>query len=124
MNVRGGSEAILAVPYGHSVIKKGLFIQPLYGQLFLPRPTWAFVRNEGLTVMTFNSMLGNPQPAGVVAAIRASGADVVAIQELSRPVATVIERDLASEYPYQELAPQHDDTGMGVISRYPPQVLK
>lgn len=91
----------------------------LYGQLFVPRPGRALAHDSGLKVMTFNTLLSNPQPTRVVASIRASGADVVALQELSKRVAAAIERELAGEYPYQALAPRRDDTGMGVISRYP-----
>jgi vancomycin resistance protein VanJ len=91
----------------------------LYGQLFVPRPAPALARDDGLKVMTFNTLVTNSQPARVIAAIRASAADVVALQELSPWVAAMIERELTREYPYQALAPQRDDSGMGLISRYP-----
>jgi vancomycin resistance protein VanJ len=67
-------------------------------------------------------MLGsNQHPEGVVTAIRDSGADVVALQELNPPGAARIQRDLATAYPYQALAPREGDSGMGVVSRYPLQ---
>src|SRR5262249_347103 len=63
----------------------------------------------------------NQHPEGVVATIRNSGADVVALQELNPPAAARIRRDLAAVYPYQALDPRAGDGGMGVVSRYPLQ---
>jgi endonuclease/exonuclease/phosphatase (EEP) superfamily protein YafD len=55
----------------------------------------------------------------VVAAIEASNADIVALQELNHPAAESIERDLAARYPYQVLQPDVKVGGMGILSRYP-----
>jgi hypothetical protein len=48
--------------------------------------------------MTFN-MPDSKHPEGVVATIRSSGADVVALQELNPPAAARIQRDPATAYP-------------------------
>jgi vancomycin resistance protein VanJ len=78
-------------------------------------------RAEGapLRVATFNLWQSNERVADTIAAIRRQQADVVALQELSGPMALVIERDLADVYPYQYLTPGMSTAGLGVISRYP-----
>jgi vancomycin resistance protein VanJ len=90
----------------------------LYGGLLLPKFPPG---NSGptISVMTYNVMGANEQTAQVMAASRASDADVIALQELNPPIAKAIRRDLAAEYPYQVLNPRAGVTGMGVISRYP-----
>jgi endonuclease/exonuclease/phosphatase (EEP) superfamily protein YafD len=91
----------------------------LYGGLWLPRPATAQPAGPSLTVMTFNTLGFNRCPECVVASVRASGADLVNFQELSRPVAAALARDLAQEYPYRVLAPREGTGGMGAISRLP-----
>jgi vancomycin resistance protein VanJ len=90
-----------------------------YGWLWWPKRAPAQAGDVILTVMTFNMLGDNQHPEGVVVAIRDSGADVVAIQELNPPAAAYIQRDLADAYPYQTLNPHEGDSGMGIISRYP-----
>jgi endonuclease/exonuclease/phosphatase (EEP) superfamily protein YafD len=91
----------------------------LYGGLFLPKSSTAHSSSPTLTVMSYNLLGYNENGGGIVTAIRASNADVVALQELNPLVAEAIRRDLAREYPYQALDPQEGVTGMGVLSRYP-----
>jgi len=91
----------------------------LYGPLFLPRPLPAAASGPQLRVMTTNVLGWNRQPEGVVAALHASDADVIAIQELNLLHAAAIREQLAAEYPYQILDPQDGVSGSGLISRYP-----
>ena len=91
----------------------------LYGGLWLPRSPASQPTGPAVTVMTFNTLGFNRCPECVVASVRASGADLVNFQELSRPVAAALARDLATEYPYQVLKPTAQTQGMGVISRLP-----
>jgi len=91
----------------------------LYGGLLLPPPSSRAPSGLTIRVMTSNVLGFNEQTTRVIAAIRASNADVVALQELNPPVAEAIQRDLSAEYPYQILDPRHGVTGMGVLSRYP-----
>jgi endonuclease/exonuclease/phosphatase (EEP) superfamily protein YafD len=93
----------------------------LWGGLFLPRAASAPQDAPTLTVMTYNALGYTPAAGAVVAAIRASEADVVALQELNPAVAAAIERELADRYPYQVLDPHPTVFGMGTISRYPLQ---
>ncbi len=91
-----------------------------YAGLFGPRERARDRDERGLTVMTMNVLFHNQRPERVVAAIRASGADVIGIQELNPAIARAIARDLARDYPYQVLAPHGDSSaGMGTISNYP-----
>lgn len=89
-----------------------------FGGLFAPNTTIA-AGDRALTVMTYNILGFNRHPERVVAAIQASGADVVSMQELSPEVAAAIARDLRATYPYQILDPQPGVEGLGLISRYP-----
>jgi len=90
-----------------------------YGGLFLPKSSPVQASSPTLSVQTFNMLGFNEHPEGVVAALRAGDADLVAIQELNPATAIAIEQDLRDLYPYQELDPQEGVTGMGVLSRYP-----
>lgn len=94
-----------------AVLYGGLYVAPASADAALATPT--------LRVMTYNMLRHNEDGAAVVAAIHASDADVVAIQELNVPVAGAIAQDLNDQYPYQLLEPGIDRAGMGIVSRYP-----
>lgn len=53
-----------------------------------------------------------------MAALRSSGADIIALQELTDEHATAIERDLRDLYPYQSLY-GYGIPGKGLLSHYP-----
>ncbi len=91
----------------------------LYGSLFLPRITHAQVSDKVLTVMTYNVLGFNGDTPGIIADIRASGADVVGLGELGLDMGTAVEQKLIDLYPYQVLEPQPDVFGTGIISRHP-----
>jgi vancomycin resistance protein VanJ len=95
----------------------------LFGKLYLPKPSQAPADTSSLTVLSYNLLFKNDRADRVVAALRASGADVIAMQELNSRTAAAIRQELAQQYPYQALDPHDDDSGMGVISRYPLQEL-
>lgn len=67
-----------------------------------------------LTVVSHNVDEENPDPAGTARALAASGADVLALEELSRKATPVYERELAAGYPYHSV-----DLGVGLWSKYP-----
>jgi endonuclease/exonuclease/phosphatase (EEP) superfamily protein YafD len=68
--------------------------------------------------MTYNVANGLAKPADLVAALRASFADVIGLEELAPDQAIAIERDLRDLYPHQILHPL-GIPGKGVISRFP-----
>lgn len=76
-------------------------------------------RDPDLTVMTFNVHADPRDPEPTLRALRASGADLIALQELSPELARTIRDELASDYPHQLLAPAPRGFGMGVIGRVP-----
>jgi endonuclease/exonuclease/phosphatase (EEP) superfamily protein YafD len=98
------------------VVLVGVF---LYGGLFLPSLDLDPVSGPQITVMTSNVLGYNSHPEGVISSIRASDADVVALQELNPEIAEAIRHELYDEYPYQELTPAVGVSGLGVISRRP-----
>ncbi len=71
-----------------------------------------------LTAMTYNIGNGLARPAPLVALLRASGADVVGLQEMSDVQADAIRRDLRDVFPHQALYPA-GFAGKGLLSRYP-----
>ncbi len=96
----------------------------LYGAFFLPNLNAATACSAGpecrrLTVMSYN-LLGDERPDvdAQVALIRESGAEIVALQEVSERAAAAIERDLADLYPYRILEPR-GIPGTGLLSKYP-----
>ncbi|MFD6175340.1 endonuclease/exonuclease/phosphatase family protein [Streptomyces coeruleorubidus] len=67
-----------------------------------------------LTVATHNVNADNPDPAGTARDVAASGADVVALEELTAGAVPTYERALDSTYPY------HSVQGtVGLWSKYP-----
>ncbi|MBI5566245.1 MAG: endonuclease/exonuclease/phosphatase family protein [Chloroflexi bacterium] len=91
-----------------------------YGGSFVPRgnaaPTAAALR-----FMTYNLHAETLQLEPMLALIRKSKADLVALQELSPEMAQAIEASLATDYPYRALHPSFENPilGQGVLSRYP-----
>ena len=68
--------------------------------------------------MTFNVHTANTNKAGVLAAIRAAGADVVALQEVDSAWMLAL-LDLRTEYPYAVAEPREDNFGICLLSRWP-----
>ncbi|MET8976932.1 endonuclease/exonuclease/phosphatase family protein [Streptomyces sp. NPDC004539] len=67
-----------------------------------------------LVLVSHNVAAGNPDPAGTARALAASGADVLALEEITERARGVYERELSSAYPY------HSVLGtVGVWSRLP-----
>ncbi|MFE3327411.1 endonuclease/exonuclease/phosphatase family protein [Streptomyces sp. NPDC059176] len=67
-----------------------------------------------LTVATHNVNADNPDPEGTARDVAASGADVIALEELKADVVPVYEKALAGQYRY------HDVKGtVGLWSKYP-----
>lgn len=77
--------------------------------------------DDDLVVLSWNLEVGSRPIADSVAALLASDADVIALQELTPDVAEAIEADdeLTLRYPYRTLVPTTDFTGMGILSRHP-----
>ncbi|MCA9911398.1 MAG: endonuclease/exonuclease/phosphatase family protein [Anaerolineae bacterium] len=91
-----------------------------YGVLFVPRPAIP-ARDDGLTLLTFNVSKDNRDFEGIARTVRAVGADVVALQEITPAAALYLEAALADEYPYQALHPADSYPGQGILSQYPLQ---
>ena len=96
----------------------GCFIY-LYGALFWPLvPTGAPEPSaDDLALMTFNLGPGQSTPEYVAQAIAQTSADIVAVQELTVPLAEQLRADLGTTYPYMLLDPESETTGL--LSRYP-----
>lgn len=94
----------------------------LFGQSFI----YPMFRSGGdpandntITVMTFNVRADNANMDGIEELLKGSGADLIALQELTPPVSELVERELADEYPYMLLEPWPLGNSSGIISRYP-----
>lgn len=67
-----------------------------------------------LTVVSHNVDEENPDPLRTAQALAGSGADVLALEELSTKATPVYERELAARYPYHSV-----HLGVGLWSKYP-----
>jgi vancomycin resistance protein VanJ len=91
-----------------------------YGVFFTPRSMAAVPSAATLKILTYNLHAEAKDLDGMIAVIRASGADIVALQEVSAAATSRFSKDLAQLYPYQALHPQrYANAGQGVLSRYP-----
>ena len=89
----------------------------LFGGQFLPSLV-SPNGSETLTVMTYNVADGLVSPNSLVAVIRNSDVDIVALEELGEEQAIAISQDLRSIYPHQALY-GYGIPGKGLLSRYP-----
>jgi len=71
-----------------------------------------------LTVMTYNVGNGRARPDRLVQILRASGADLVGLQELCSDQAEALAAQLSDQYPYQSLYPD-GFAGKALLSRFP-----
>ncbi|MDT9700081.1 endonuclease/exonuclease/phosphatase family protein [Streptomyces sp. P17] len=102
--VRKSATALIAV-----VLPAGVWLN-LFGGLLTDKTS----AGGDLTVATHNVNAENPDPSGTARDVAASGADVVALQELTATAVPVYEKALASTYKY------HSVQGtVGLWSKYP-----
>jgi vancomycin resistance protein VanJ len=97
----------------------GLLACWLFVGWFIPQPTAPQLRAPSLIAMTYNLAAGSPDPAPIIAAIRASDADLVGLFELQPDMSRAIEAALGTEYPFQALLPDPGAHGIGALSRFP-----
>ncbi|NJO84852.1 MAG: hypothetical protein HC828_20200 [Blastochloris sp.] len=71
----------------------------LFGGRFIPHLPVAAASPGGLRLVTFNQLFSNQQVDVVIDALRASEADVIALQELSPTLAAAIEQQLGEQLP-------------------------
>jgi len=92
----------------------------LYGPFFAPVRTTAHAANDpSLTVLSFNIWAGSRAQA-TIDVIAANGwPDIVALQELTPPMAELILAKVGDHYPYHllDITPYH--YGLGIFSRFP-----
>jgi vancomycin resistance protein VanJ len=89
-----------------------------YGSSFLLR---ANNGNADFAVLTYNIHAEHQDVSGMIAVIRESNADVVAVQELSTFAEEHLRAGLNDIYPYMALYPDaaRPTRGQGILSRYP-----
>jgi vancomycin resistance protein VanJ len=90
----------------------------LYGPLFWPHGE-PLADRPRLAVLSFNALGLNHDVHSTVELVRASRADVVALQELNPEAAAALERELGGLYPYRWLEPRVGVTGGGLLSKLP-----
>jgi vancomycin resistance protein VanJ len=74
--------------------------------------------SQPFTVLTYNVGNGRAHPARLADMLRASGADIVALQELNHLQAQAIEESLTVEFRYRAMFPG-GFAGKAILSRYP-----
>ncbi|MCA9881801.1 MAG: endonuclease/exonuclease/phosphatase family protein [Anaerolineae bacterium] len=85
----------------------------------LPKTTDLNARGTDVTIMTFNILHRDGDYQDRAQAIRESGADIVAVQELDQAAAARFQQDLIDIYPYQALYPERWYAGQGILSKIP-----
>jgi endonuclease/exonuclease/phosphatase family metal-dependent hydrolase len=102
-------------------ISSSLVFLLIFSNIFNPHRHFSrkVVKNGGITVMTFNILKSNPDSSKLIQVIRDSGADIVALQEVTQSVKQLIAQELVHIYPYQAIDEQPSDTNSwnGLISR-------
>jgi vancomycin resistance protein VanJ len=89
-----------------------------FGFLFLPRRPPEQVQGVELKVMTFNVHRRNDNASGIVDLIRAQKPDIIALQELPDRISSMLQAELAQEYPHQ-LVEERYSMPLALFSRYP-----
>jgi endonuclease/exonuclease/phosphatase (EEP) superfamily protein YafD len=98
----------------------GLAFLLLYGAMIPPRARPAPADRPTLVVYTHNLHMQPVDLNAAADAIRASAADVVALQELGETAAATLADALRDAYPYQALFPIGETpAGGGILSRWP-----
>ncbi len=90
----------------------------------LRRPFTEVAAGQPLRIVSLNQRYKNWGVEQILDAIAQQNADLVAIQELSQPVAEALATEMQQRYPYQLLAPSLSSEGMGLLSRYPFEVVR
>lgn len=92
-----------------------------YAVMFMPRNVPTVAAGEPLAVLTYNLKSQADDLDAALDTIFDADADVVALQELSQPMADALATALADAYPYQahHAMPGNPIPGQGLLSRYP-----
>ena len=91
----------------------------LYGSLFLPgRGNTALESTTMIRAMTYNVAVNSVSSDDLIAAMRASDADIIALEEFGLELQAALKNELLEEYPYRIMAGEFIG-GKGLFSRYP-----
>lgn len=90
----------------------------------LRRPFTKVSAGQPLRIVSLNQRFKNGRVERILDAVAQQNGDVVAIQELSPLVAAALAAEMQERYPYQLLAPSRSSEGMGLLSRYPFEVVR
>ncbi len=93
-----------------------------YGVMFLPRSVTIPPDALQVRLMTYNLHAERNIFAPMLDIIRQSGADIVAVQEMSTPMEPQLNDHLADVYPYRATYPEPEGGayhGRGILSKYP-----
>ncbi len=89
------------------------------GPWFVPSGADTPPGGRQLRVLTFNVLYTNQQTDAIIETLRMHDADVIGFQELTSPVASVIEQELGHVYPYRLFESPSGTWDIGMMSRYP-----
>ena len=91
-----------------------------YAPLFLPQNITVPPDAHQIKLLTYNMQAEEDLLEPMVDVIRNSGADIVALQEMSGKMAARLDQAVADIYPYRALHPMTSPYhGRGILSRYP-----
>lgn len=79
----------------------------------------ATAATKGLSVMSFNVLLGGKPPSEAVDAVAAADPDLICLQEMTAELAAEFEARLGARYPHRLFRPAPNAQGIGIASRLP-----
>jgi endonuclease/exonuclease/phosphatase (EEP) superfamily protein YafD len=115
--------ALLCGLVAHLAGSRPLVMLSLAASLFniaptLPLPPESAAEESGISVFTANAWFRNPTPEQLVEAIRASGADIVALQEVTDRFTPLLD-GLRDVYPHQASGKVHGVGATMLLSQHP-----
>lgn len=100
-----------------TVVAFAVLVVPLLVPAELPP---ADASSPALTIVHSNLLYSNPTIDDAIAALLATGADVIAVSELTHEFERAIERSrIGAEYPFTSTKPMQGAGGLGIWSRLP-----
>ena len=91
----------------------------LWGDHFVPKVYEKSGDIPRLKVMTYNVYAWHDDYESILDTIHYEDPDVLFLQELNTGFAEFLTQELRGKYPYQELVPQDNPEGIGVVSKFP-----
>lgn len=97
----------------------------LFGELFLPSFSKPKVsEGQSITIMSFNVLYSNNAYGAIIDSVHAASPDLIGFQELTSTGKEALIQALEPEYPYHTLSLSEEGLSVGLLSRYPIEMME